>query len=331
MTGAPDLPEARTVPDAPDVPDVPALPRPTGAPAPGGARAPRVSVVVPAFRNADYITATIRSVLAQTYTDLEVVVADHSSDDGTWELLQRWADDPRVRLLRTPAGGGAKRNWDAVSQAARGELLKLVCGDDLVRPTLVEEQVRAFDEGGEGVVLVASQRDLVDADGRVFVRARGLGGLTHRVPGTQALRTTVRAGTNVFGEPACVLLRRSALEAAGWWDDSSPYYIDAGTYARVLVQGDFVPVRRPLAAFRVSASQWSVRLMRAQAEQAALFHRTARLLAPEVVTAADVRRGDALAQLAAVQRRLAYLALGRRMRPSGRPAEPVGPHGPDEP
>ncbi|WP_164983943.1 glycosyltransferase family 2 protein [Cellulomonas endophytica] len=289
--------------DRPDAPQAP------------GPRPPRVSVVVPAFRNADYIAATMDSVLAQTYPDLEVVVADHSSTDGTWEILQRYAADPRVRLLRTPAGGGAKRNWDAVSREARGELLKLVCGDDLVRPTLVEEQVRAFDEGGEDVVLVASQRDLVDADGRVFVRGRGLAGLRGRLPGAQALRVTVRAGTNVFGEPACVLLRRSALEAAGWWDDTSPYYIDAGTYARVLVQGDFVPVRRSLAAFRVSASQWSVRLMRDQARQAAVFHRSARALAPEAVSAADVRRGDALAQVAALQRRAAYLVLGRRMRP----------------
>lgn len=276
---------------------------------------PRVSVVVPAYNNVDYIAATIDSILAQTFADYELIIADHSSTDGTWETLQRYAGDTRVRLLRTPAGGGAKRNWDAVSQASTGELLKLVCGDDLIRPTMLAEQVAAFDAAGPGVVLAASRRDLIDANGDVFVRARGLGGMRTRTPGTTALRATVRSGGNVFGEPACVLMRREALERAGWWDDSQPYYIDAGTYARVLVQGDFVPVRNSLAAFRVSASQWSVRLMREQAVQAAGFHRTARRLAPEEITAWDVRLGDVRAQIVALQRRLAYVVLGRRMSP----------------
>jgi len=52
-------------------------------------RAPRVSVVIPTYQNADFIAETIESVLAQTYDDFEVVVSDHSSDDGTWDILQR--------------------------------------------------------------------------------------------------------------------------------------------------------------------------------------------------------------------------------------------------
>ena len=79
---------------------------------------PRVSVVVPSFNNARFIEATMDSILAQTFADFELVVADHSSSDGTWALLQPYSADPRVRLLRTEAGGGAPRNWDRVTAAA---------------------------------------------------------------------------------------------------------------------------------------------------------------------------------------------------------------------
>lgn len=168
--------------------------------------------------------------------------------------------------------------------------------------------------------MVASRRDLVDANGDVFLKARGLNGLRARTSGAKALRATVRSGGNLFGEPACVLLRRRALESAGWWNDTVPYYIDAGTYAGVLVQGDFVPVPASLAAFRVSASQWSVRLMREQSKQAASFHRAAQGLAPGVIGAGDVRLGNTRAQIVAWQRRLAYTVLGRRMSPREAPA-----------
>ncbi|KRD47472.1 glycosyl transferase [Oerskovia sp. Root918] len=275
---------------------------------------PRVSVVVPAYNNGEYIGATIESILNQTFADFELIVADHASTDDTVAVVERFAHDPRLTLVSTEAGGGARRNWNRVSQLATGEVIKLVCGDDLIHPRMLERQLAALDAGGERVKLVASQRDLVDARGKEFVRSRGLGHLEGQVGGAEALRATVRSGGNIFGEPACVMMRTEALEKAGWWQDLR-YYIDAGSYAHVLVQGDMVALRESLASFRVSASQWSVRLMRQQAAEAAEFHRVAQSLAPDTITRGDVRLGDVRAELLAVQRRLAYLALGKRMKP----------------
>lgn len=275
---------------------------------------PRVSIVIPSYNNEDYIAETMRSVLSQTFTDFELIVADHSSADGTWEVLQQFTADPRVRLLVTETGGGAERNWNRVTDEATGELVKLVCGDDILYPDALERQVAAFD-AHPGTVMVASTRDIVDAGGRPIVRNQGLGGLEGTVPGTEALRRGVLRGANIFGEPCCVLLDRSALEKVGGWHGDPGYMIDQGTYSRVLLHGDFVAVPGPLAAFRVSASQWSVRLTRQQADSAAEMHRQLQALSPETLSAADVRRGNRMARLRSWQRRLAYLYLGRRMNP----------------
>lgn len=278
---------------------------------------PRVSVVVPTYNNADFVAETLRSIVAQTFTDFELIVADHSSTDGTWEAVEQFAADSRLRMVRTPTGGGAPANWNRVTRLAQGEFVKLVCGDDLIYPDMLERQLAAVDALGarsQDVVLVASRRDLVDARGDVFVRARGLGGLSGVVDGRMALRATVRSGGNLFGEPACVLMRRSALEAAGGWQDLG-YYLDAGSYAPVLVQGDMIALPESLASFRVSAQQWSVRLMREQADAAAAFHSSARDLVPDLISPRDVKLGNARARLLALQRRLAYTVLGRRMRP----------------
>ena len=252
------------------------------------------------------------SILGQTFGDFELVVADHSSSDGTWERLQHYRTDPRVRLLRTAAGGGAPRNWEQVTTAARGELVKLVCGDDIIYPDCLRLQVEAMD-ANPSVVLVASRRDLIDARGSIIIKRRGLAGLTGRVPGTEAARHTVVAGSNVFGEPACVLMRRGALERAGGWDGRHPFVIDEATYVNVLLRGDFFGIDAALAAFRLSSSQWSVHLAREQSGQVVGFHHRLADETPGLLSRADLLRGDAMARGMAYVRRLAYVWVGRRM------------------
>lgn len=273
---------------------------------------PRVSIVIPAYNNAAYLRATLESVFAQTYQDYEVVIADHSSVDGTAEIIQSFASEPRLRILSpTPHGGGAKANWNRVSQHAEGEWIKLVCGDDLLAPNALEAQMAAAD-ANPGAVMVASKRDIVDARGEIVFAGRGLANLQGRVSGADAVRATVRSGTNIFGEPAAVLLKRAVL-AEGWWDDSFPYMIDETAYVRVLHSGDLVALPQTLASFRISASQWSVRLARSQAGQAAGLHRAIMADQPGTLTKLDVARGNTLALANAYARRLVYVALRRRM------------------
>ncbi len=214
-----------------------------------------------------------------------------------------------MRLLQTPAGGGAERNWNNVTAAARGELVKLVCGDDLLYPDMLSTQVRAFDQHGDGVLMVTSPRDIVAASGRTIVRNHGLGGLRGRVPGVAAIRRSVLRGANIFGEPCCVMFRRSALEAVGLWHGDPGFLIDQATYCRVLLHGDLATTPTALAAFRISPTQWSVRLARVQASSAAQMHRQLADLRPGLLTPTDVRRGNLMAAARAAQRRLVYLSL----------------------
>jgi glycosyltransferase involved in cell wall biosynthesis len=275
---------------------------------------PRLSVVIPAFNNADFIADTVRSVLDQHYGDFELVVADHSSTDDTRALLEPFASDPRVTLLDTPAGGGAEANWRRVSEAATGEYLKLLPGDDLLYPGALELHAAALD-AHPSVVLVSSPRDIMDARGRVTIRKRGLQGVPRRQqPGVDVIRQTVRRGTNVFGEPGCVTMRRAELEAAGGWDARFPYLIDQTSYSKVLLRGDYLPIDQALAGFRVNQGQWSVALVNEQADQAKAYNRWCRTQAPDHISASDVWIGNRRAEFMALARRGYYTLTGPRMR-----------------
>lgn len=273
---------------------------------------PQVSVVVPAYNNVEFIGETMNSILGQSFTDFELLVSDHSSTDGTWEILQQFTVDPRVRLSRIPRGGGAPANWNAVSRVARGEFLKLVCGDDVLFPDMLARQVAVL-ASHPSSVMASTSRTVIDATGRTVVRDRGVGKSVGELTGTEAIRQTVRSGTNLYGEPASVLIRRSILAEVGGWDGRFPYLLDLATYCAALLRGDLVVVPGPLSAFRLSKCQWSVALIREQSDQAAGYFRDLAAQKPGLLSQNDLIIGCARAHFNAYSRRVVYRLLGDRL------------------
>jgi glycosyltransferase involved in cell wall biosynthesis len=272
----------------------------------------RVSVCVPTYNNAAFVAETIESILAQDYQSFEVVIADHGSTDHTLDIVRQFANDPRVRLILGPAGGGAQANWNRATGHAVGDYIKLACADDPLYPGCLTKQVAAL-ENNPGVVLVASKRDIIDATGAVVYRGRGLAGLDGRVPSELAVRRAVLAGTNIFGEPSSVLMRADALRASGPWSDALPYLIDEDMYVRVLLNGDFYALPESLATFRVSKESWSLALAREQAVQTRAFHEIVRAAYPDAVHRRDLRIGGMRAEVNAWARRVIYLWLRGRL------------------
>ena len=269
--------------------------------------APELSVVVPAFRQAGVLAETIRSVLAQHEVDLELIVADHSSDDGTYEVAQAFEGDSRVTVLRTHAGGGAVANWSAVTNRARGEFVKLLPGDDTVLPGSLARPV-ALLRANPGATLVGGRRRIIDQKGRTIAKSRGLQGLSPEMPGGEAVRASVLSGTNPFGEPGAVMMRRSALDRAGGWQGQWSYAIDVATYYAVLKYGSFVRDDDVASTFRVGGGQWSVALVNEQSSEMARLFAQAHLDFDEV-SDDDAARGSRKAQRLAWQRRMVYRVL----------------------
>src|SRR5258707_1636701 len=92
---------------------------------------PLVSAIVATYNRADVVSQAIESILGQTYENLEVIIVDDGSTDGTVEVLERFGS--RLRILRQQnAGPSAARNRGIA--AARGEIISLLDSDDVWLP-----------------------------------------------------------------------------------------------------------------------------------------------------------------------------------------------------
>jgi hypothetical protein len=269
---------------------------------------PIVSVCIPAYNSERHIAATIRSVLSQTLTDFELLVVDDCSTDRSVAVARQF-DDPRVRVFVNDKNLGAAANWGRACSMASGEYVKLLCGDDIIYSTCLERQVEAFGGPLSGRTLVAARRDIIDADGRIVLAGRGLAAMPAVVRGEDAIRRAVRSGTNPFGEPACVLMRKDLLDRAGPFRKLTQYMMDLDMWCRLLSYGDLCAIQEPLAAFRLQNQSWSHALARQQSLQAQAFFFELRRDRPDLITGWDVVQGSVKASSLGAARRTTYRLL----------------------
>jgi glycosyltransferase involved in cell wall biosynthesis len=224
-----------------------------------------VSVVIPVHNGMPHLPQTLSSVLNQTRTPDEIVLVENGSTDGTGQWLREHAP-AGVRVIVQPTMVSAADNFTSAVKLATGQLVKLLCADDVLEPEAIEIQSRAL-EHHPRAVLAASQRSIVDNWGRTVVRNAGLMGLHGEIEGHDVIRACVLRGQNLLGEPCAVMFRRAAIEPHLPWDDSLPYAIDLDMYSRVLADGTAVAIRKTLAQFRMSTGSWSAQLSSVQRVQ----------------------------------------------------------------
>lgn len=274
---------------------------------------PLVSVVIPVLNGENHLEACLTSILEQSYGNIEVVISDNASTDNTAKIIRSF-DDSRVHVLPKPAEQlSLHDNWTRALAGAKGELVKIVCHDDLLLPESLEVQTELLLQH-PSAVLAGGRRRIIDDNDDVLIKARGLGGLakpTKLLDGGSVAHACTRAGANLLGEPASVLIRRSALPDLSF-DPRWHYAIDVDFYMRCLQRQDAILDSRVVCCFRVSHRQWSANLRRGQARELRAFFSDLARRYPEQVSTFDVRLGIRRAGILALARRGLYRQMRMR-------------------
>jgi len=129
--------------------------------------AAKVTIGIPTLNRAAYLRVALQSALAQTYSNLEVLVSNNACTDETATLLSS-ISDPRLRVITQPSTIAMMENFNACVNAATGKYFLLLSDDDILEPTAIEEMVGAYDDSerrGEKIGFVYCNGTVIDAAG----------------------------------------------------------------------------------------------------------------------------------------------------------------------
>jgi len=240
---------------------------PPGAGEPSGR--PLVSAVIPTFNRRELVPEAVRSVLAQTWREVEAVVVDDGSTDGTEEAV-RAIPDPRVRYVRKEHSGIAATRNRGIAEA-RGAFLAFLDSDDLWVPGKLEKQMPLF-RGGEGFVYARYR----SVRGGTVLRSKPVGG-----PSGNIFHALLK---RIFVQMSTVVVRREAAREAGPLDEGLAY---ADEYDFILRLAERFPcgfVDEDLVIYRIHGANESRKERVRISENLEVYRRIFRREGPDAAT-----------------------------------------------
>ena len=261
-----------------------------------------VSVVIPSYNCGAFLDDAVGSVLGQTYANLELVIVDDGSQDDSAAIVRTWqSKTDKIVYLKHEQNQGLAAARNTGIRQARGELIALLDADDVWLPDKLEvqlENMRQLD-----VDAVFSNWFVWDGVNKKLAYEFDVYRL---FSGYDGLCAFIRHN---FGNSSTVLVKRSAFDTVGFFDETLSSGEDYDLWLRFLLKGlklGFMP--EALAYYRQHPAQMSVKLFNMRASRLAIFKRVARTRPSLLVTCPVLTKKLLTHQVYA----LAYKTLARR-------------------
>lgn len=131
---------------------------------------PLVSVLIPSYNHEKYVQETIKSIINQTYQNIELIVLDDGSKDFTWQKICEIKDrcDERFTSVHfeTKENEGTCQTFNKLINYAKGDYIYIIASDDLAKPNAIEEEVK-FIEAHQDYALVTGNDEIIDGESKV--------------------------------------------------------------------------------------------------------------------------------------------------------------------
>lgn len=213
---------------------------------------PKISICIPTYNYAEYVTFAIDSVLDQTFNDFEIIIQDDHSSDNTCEVVQRYLGDERISLEINEYNLGLAGNWNRCLSKAKGEYIKFVFADDmLASPDALGTMVSILDSD-PSISIVGCSRNIIDSTLQLL-RIHSEFSEDFLVDGRKLIHHCLFKERNLIGEPTVVMFRRA--DCTRGFNGNYKHLIDMEMWFHLLEKGRFAFVNEPLVSFRVHSRQ----------------------------------------------------------------------------
>ncbi|GAB4293386.1 MAG: hypothetical protein Kow0098_14210 [Ignavibacteriaceae bacterium] len=196
-----------------------------------------VSVIVPSFNSVSFIHDTLSSLIKQTYQNIEIIVIDGGSTDGTIDIIKQFNDNIAYWISEKDSGQSNAINKGF--KICKGEIAGWLCSDDILYPDSIEKVVNAFNKNEE-IGIVYGDVDKIDEKGEIFRRIK-FSELT-----TDYL-LNIRQAVPQQGS----FYRTNLLQKVGYLDESLHQVMDFDLFIKLLNCSKGVYLNEPLGQFRM--------------------------------------------------------------------------------
>ena len=205
--------------------------------------APKVSVLMTCYNAASTIEESVRSALAQTFTNFELVLVDNCSTDESISIVQKLAD-PRIRIVALEKNHGRTPALNIALKNARGQYIAILDADDTSTNDRFALQVECLDQNSE-LVLVASWYRNIDSSGKLINEVK--------TPTTH-LDVVRRLASNCPFMNSAVMFRAESIRSLGGYDETFAYSQDLALWLGLATLGKFEILPKFLTNIRLTST-----------------------------------------------------------------------------
>ena len=201
---------------------------------------PLVSVIIITYEDAKYLEATLESVKAQDYDNIEIIVSDDGSKDDTVVIAKKWLDANQnhfsnTQLLSVDNNTGVTGNYQRAEKAAKGVWLKTRGGDDILYPSCISENVHFISEH-PNVDVVVSRQELINEVGSKLPTPTKSKEFYYFFQSSNNLQKEYILRFDPI-EDTCLFKSKRMMEAIGYYDLDYPMQEDSPLKMRIAMGG----------------------------------------------------------------------------------------------
>jgi glycosyltransferase involved in cell wall biosynthesis len=178
---------------------------------------PRVTVICVCYNHARFVTEALDSVINQTYPNVELIVIDDGSTDGSGKLIKKWmANHPEATFILNGKNLGYCKTFNKAYQLSKGKFIIDLSADDLLMPNRIEEGVKILEKAGEDYGVAFSDAQYMDEQGNP-IRLHSEKFPHETVPSGDVYKEVIQ---RYFICSPTMMFRKSVLDLLNGYDES---------------------------------------------------------------------------------------------------------------